>query len=115
MTQTFYKKADGIIITYDICEAKTFDNVTTWLSSISEHTNDSVPRILVGNKCDLEDQRLVMKEQSEELAKSNKINFYETSAKTGAGLNECMIDIFEQAYAYKNQKSGGGPAQAPMQ
>ena len=55
MTQTFYKKADGIIITYDITAANTFDNVTTWLSSINENTQDNVPRILVGNKCDLED------------------------------------------------------------
>ena len=64
MTQTFYKKADGIIITYDICTAATFENVTTWLSNINENTNDNVPRILVGNKCDLEDQRLVNKTQA---------------------------------------------------
>ena len=59
MTQTFYKKADGIIVTYDICAMATFENVTKWLQSISEHTNDSVPRILVGNKVDLDDQRAV--------------------------------------------------------
>ena len=104
MTQTFYKKADGIIITYDICAASTFSNVTTWLQSISEHTHDSVPRILVGNKCDLEDQRTTEKDKARELAKQNKIHFYETSAKTAAGLDDCMTDIFEQAYAYKFKK-----------
>ena len=104
MTQTFYKKADGIIITYDITAANTFDNVTTWLSSINENTQDNVPRILVGNKCDLEDQRLVNKKQAQEFAQQNNINFYETSAKTAVGLNDCMEDIFEQAYAYKKTK-----------
>ena len=40
------------------------------------------------------------------------MNFYETSAKTGEGVNECMKNIFEQAYAYKNQKTGETTAQA---
>ena len=93
MTQTFYKKADGIIIAYDITLIPSYQNVTTWLKNITQHAGDNVPRILVGNKVDLDDQRLVAKADAEKLAKENNINFYETSAKTGQGLEECMDDI----------------------
>ena len=65
-----------------------------------------MPKILVGNKCDLEDQRLVKKQDAQEFANKNQINFYETSAKTAVGLVDCMEDIFEQAYSYKKLKQG---------
>ena len=47
----------------------------------------------MANKVDLDDQRLVAKADAEKLASEHKINFYETSAKTGLGLEECMDDI----------------------
>ena len=101
MTQTFYKKADGIIIAYDMCANDSFSNVTTWLNSISQHAGQNIPRILVGNKCDLDDQRAVPYDEALKLANENGINCYETSAKTGQGLAECMDDIFEQSYRSK--------------
>ena len=50
--------------------------------------------------------------QAQALAKENKISFYETSAKTAAGLDDCMTDIFEQAYAYKFKKNENPEASA---
>ena len=55
LTYAFYKKADGIIIAYDITEERTFNSINSWVESINEHADDGVPRVMVGNKCDLED------------------------------------------------------------
>ena len=57
MTYAFYKKADGVIIAYDITEPRTFENVSNWIESINQNANANVAKILVGNKVDMEDQR----------------------------------------------------------
>lgn len=57
ITQSFYKQANGVIVTFDLTNQKTFDNVKIWLASINEHADPSIVKVLVGNKCDLEDDR----------------------------------------------------------
>ena len=61
LTYAFYKKADGVIIAYDITEKRTFDSVTNWIESINQHAGQNVGKILVGNKVDLDEQRAVTK------------------------------------------------------
>ena len=53
MTYGFYKRADGVIITYDTTDKKTYNNVATWMDSINQHSSKDIPRVLVGNKIDL--------------------------------------------------------------
>ena len=62
LTYAFYKRADGVIIAYDTTEKKSFENTTTWMDSIKEHADSHVPKILVANKIDLEDDRKVSSE-----------------------------------------------------
>ena len=50
----FYKNADGIIISYDVTDRKTFESIKTWVDSIDTHGKKTAARILVGNKIDLE-------------------------------------------------------------
>ena len=69
MTKTFYKKADGIIITYDITQNMTFEGVANWIQSITEHAGVDVCSILVGNKCDLTEDRKVLQIDAEKFAK----------------------------------------------
>jgi GTPase SAR1 family protein len=42
--------------------------------------------VLVGNKCDLEDQRVISKEEAEKLAKINNLTYIETSAKSNINV-----------------------------
>ena len=83
-------------IAYDITNKGSFDNVTTWIDSITQHAGDNVAKILVGNKVDIED-RAVQKEQAELLAMNNNLHYYETSARNNINITECMEDIFEQS------------------
>ena len=55
LTYAFYKKADGVIIAFDITEPRTFENVSNWIESINQNANANVGKILVGNKVDMED------------------------------------------------------------
>ncbi|XP_044516853.1 ras-related protein Rap-1b-like isoform X3 [Gracilinanus agilis] len=58
---------------------------------------DDVPMILVGNKCDLEDERVVGKEQGQNLARQwNNCAFLESSAKSKINVNEIFYDLVRQ-------------------
>ena len=65
LTQSFYKKADGVIISYDVTDESTFENVRNWVESLNAHAQIHTARILVGNKIDLENERKVTKENGE--------------------------------------------------
>ena len=60
ITQTFYRRADGVIIAFDLSELESFNQIETWVESVAKHANTNIIKILVGNKCDMpEDQRQV--------------------------------------------------------
>jgi len=59
ITSSYYRGAHGIIVTYDITDAGTFEGCKRWLNESKKFAAGDVQRILVGNKIDLEDQRAV--------------------------------------------------------
>ena len=101
LTYAFYKRADGVIVAFDMTEQESFKNVTGWMESISQNADDGIAKILVGNKVDLEDSRVVPREKAESLASSYGINYYETSAKANINIEECLEDIIEQSIKKK--------------
>ena len=59
LTQSFYRKADGVIISFDVTEKPSFNNVRNWVESLNTHADKNAARVLVGNKIDLVDDRQV--------------------------------------------------------
>ena len=68
----------------------TTENVRQWMHEIDRFANDNVCKVLVGNKCDLEDKRKVSLQEGQELAKHYNIPYLETSAKS----NICVEESF---------------------
>ena len=108
MTYSYYRGCHAILIVYDVTEQKSFQNVTTWVECIDKFAKSNVLRILVGNKTDLEDKRVISTEEGKKLAESNGLKFYEISALKITGLYEMFediakeyVEIYEQK-AYKN-------------
>ena len=87
------KMADGILLMYDITKIETFEAITEWIGSIKEIKGDDCPIILIGNKCDLEDERKVSKEDGEKKAKDNDFFFLETSCKDNINIEEAVNTI----------------------
>lgn len=96
MTASYYRGAHGIIIVYDVTERDTFDYVSQWMQEIEKFANDNVCKILVGNKIDLVDKRVVSKEEGEELAKHYGIHYIETSAKNNIAVEDSFITMAKQ-------------------
>lgn len=82
------------------------------MQEIERFANDTVCKVLVGNKCDLEDKRKVSKEEGEELARHYQIPYLETSAKSNICVEDSFTTMARQIKSNllnKGQFSGTGP------
>eukprot|EP01022_Parablepharisma_sp_SALTPOND_P029131 TRINITY_DN72649_c0_g1_i1.p1 TRINITY_DN72649_c0_g1~~TRINITY_DN72649_c0_g1_i1.p1 ORF type:complete len:237 (-),score=13.76 TRINITY_DN72649_c0_g1_i1:96-806(-) len=95
LTETYYKKAFGIVVVYDITDADSFKNVDTWMKNIKEKCNKVVEIILVGNKSDLAHKRAVPADAGAKLAAKYGIQFLEGSAKDGTNVEKAFASLTE--------------------
>ena len=105
MTYAYYRGCHVVLIVYDVTSKKSFENVTTWVECVDKFAKSNVLRILVGNKTDLEDQRVISKEEGKKLAEENGLKFYEISAKTMNGLVEMFEDVAKEYVQIYEQKA----------
>jgi small GTP-binding protein len=90
------KKANGIIIMYDITNKSTFDSIPEILKTIEEEKGKDFPMILIGNKMDLENEREIKKEEAEELAEKYGMEFFEISNKEGINIEKAGLSIVKK-------------------
>ena len=83
----------GIMLVYDITNEKTFENIKHWIRNIDEHAAHDVERMIIGNKCDLDDNRKVPKQRGEMLAVEFGIKFMETSAKSSTNVEDAFYEL----------------------
>ena len=96
VSASFIKKADGVILIYDIGNLESFEAVENWIKSIREIGKDKLPIILVGNKCDLsDDKRKVSLKEGQDKASEFNIPFYETSCKEGINIKEVFEKLID--------------------
>ena len=111
ITQTYYKGAMGIILSYAVNDRESFQNIENWMKQIRQHASEDVCKILVGNKCDMAD-RCVDYEEGKRLADSYGIKFFETSAKDDLNVNDAFHTIardIKEKIMSRETKSGDGP------
>ncbi|XP_074125343.1 EF-hand calcium-binding domain-containing protein 4B [Sminthopsis crassicaudata] len=93
ITQQFFRKADGVIVMYDITAKQTFISIRQWLTSVEEAVGENIPILLLGNKVDNEKEREVPLGNGERLAKENDLIFYECSAYSGYNVKESLLHL----------------------
>merc|ERR1712165_23648 len=77
ITTSYYRGANGIMLVYDITNPKSFDNINKWLKNITDFAVDDVERVLLGNKADMEEKRMISTNRGQEIADTHGIKFYE--------------------------------------
>ncbi|XP_065941941.1 EF-hand calcium-binding domain-containing protein 4B isoform X6 [Magallana gigas] len=96
ITKQYFRKADGVILMYDVTTEATFTNVRNWITSIQEGVEEGTALVLVGNKTDLieeQDRRAVKVKDGNKLAAEYDASFFEVSAKSGTKVKECMESL----------------------
>ena len=98
ITSAYYKGAKGAFVVYDITRKNSFESVDKWINDLSAAADKKLTILVIGNKCDLEDQRQVTKEQGQEKASSLNVAFLETSALSGANLDKAFEKMMNEIY-----------------
>jgi len=96
ITSSYYRGAHGIIVVYDVTDKVSFNNVKQWLGEIDRYACQSVNKLLVGNKADLVEKKVVDFNEAKEFADSLGISFLETSAKSAQNVDEAFLTMTRQ-------------------
>ncbi|XP_071003384.1 EF-hand calcium-binding domain-containing protein 4B-like isoform X2 [Oncorhynchus clarkii lewisi] len=93
ITKQFFRKADGVVVMYDVTLLDSFKAVRPWLINVQEAAGVGIPILLLGNKMDATSEREVPLKDAETLAHDTRVIFYEVSAYTGYNVTEAMIHL----------------------
>lgn len=97
LTSSYYRGAHGVVLVYDVTRMDSFENLQQWLNEVQMYSpgnGESVVKLLVGNKCDLD--RRVGKEQADAWARSQGMLFLEASAKTRLGIRQVFMEVVKK-------------------
>ncbi|NP_001306719.1 ras-related protein Rab-35-like [Bactrocera neohumeralis] len=100
ITSTYYRGTHGVIIVYDVTNGESFANVRRWLDEIQNNC-DVVNKVLVGNKNDDPDRKVVITEDAQRFARQMDIELFETSAKDNINVEEMFLAITRQVLQHK--------------
>jgi Ras-related protein Rab-2A len=103
VTRSYFRGASGALLVFDISRRPTFVHVRDWLDDLRNIADKDIVVILVGNKSDLasreENKREVMSEEAEEWARQHGVlEYVETSAKSGEGVEAAFGRVAERIY-----------------
>ena len=98
VTKSYFQSSHGFVLVYDITDKDSFEKIDFWMNLIKLNGPDNPKLILVGNKCDLINERQVSIEEGENFAKKHNIKFFEASAKDGTNVNELFFYLANEIY-----------------
>ncbi len=93
MASSYYRKANGVLVVYDITNRNSFSNLEKWIEEVASFSEETTEIVLVGNKKDQVADRQIRIEEAMEFANLNRVKFFETSAKDNSDKNiEAMFN-----------------------
>ena len=99
LISNFYRNCSLALIVYAINNRDSFEHAENWLNDLKNQSNPNVRVFLVGNKSDLEQNRVISKEEGENFREQKKLDkFIETSAKTGENARGVLLDAAKMLY-----------------
>ncbi|GAA6106816.1 ras and EF-hand domain-containing protein isoform X2 [Tachysurus ichikawai] len=112
IAKSYFRRADGVLLLYDVTCEKSFLNVREWVDTIEDVSQDKIPIMLVGNKTDLRQQALhdgvtcISTSYGEKLARTYSSLFCETSAKDGSNIIEAVLHLAREVIKHAHERKG---------
>lgn len=95
ITSSYYRGADGILLIYDVTDRKTFNALSSWCDEINRYI-DNIGVIIIGNKIDVFDKRIVEHEEARIFAEEHNYGFVETSARNNYNINDVFYELIKK-------------------
>lgn len=108
LAPNYYRGAQGALIAYDITDRNSFDKVVSWIKELKVQANKDIVIVVAGNKCDMERDRQINKSDALEFCRKLNIRHFDTSAKSGAGVEEIFSELAQLMYAVNGNTSEPG-------
>eukprot|EP01116_Phalansterium_solitarium_P005064 TRINITY_DN1635_c1_g1_i4.p2 TRINITY_DN1635_c1_g1~~TRINITY_DN1635_c1_g1_i4.p2 ORF type:complete len:266 (-),score=54.41 TRINITY_DN1635_c1_g1_i4:165-962(-) len=98
---SFYRGTDCCLLVFDVNDARTFEDLAYWrdefLAQAAPRSPETFPFVVIGNKIDLETQRMISRERAEAWCAAKGIPYLETSAKESINVDQAFLAIARQA------------------
>ena len=104
---SYYRGAHGILLIFDVTDKDSFKNLSNWLIEIEKNASKNVLKVLIGNKTDLEEKRVITYNQGKEFADSYGLKYIETSAKKNLNVNEAFEALGRELMQASDDKKIG--------
>ncbi|CAF2813844.1 unnamed protein product [Rotaria sp. Silwood2] len=100
LTSAFFREAVGFLLVFDLTNEASFINARNWITEIQTHAySEDVDMILIGNKSDLDDERVISKIRARDFAKEYNIQYIETSALKNINVDESIKLLLDSVMA----------------
>ena len=108
---SYYRGAHGILLIFDVTDKESFKNLSNWLIEIEKNGNKNVLKLLIGNKTDLEDKRVISYNQGKEFADTYGLKYIETSAKKNMNVKEAFETLGRELMSLNIDKKASNQKQ----
>lgn len=106
MRDHYFRKGNGFLVVFSVISRQTFNSLENYHKQILRVKDEvEYPMTFVGNKVDMEDQRVVKSDEIEALATKLNVQHIETSAKTGMNIEEAFATVVRQIKKYSDEHS----------
>lgn len=104
----------GFLLVFDVTNEASFLNVRNWIGEIQSNAySEDVNLILVGNKCDLDNKRVITKLRAIEFAQQHQIDYIETSALENTNIAESVELLLDSVMSRLEEKENFPERTAP--
>lgn len=100
----YFNGADGMILVFDVTRSSSFSNIKNWYQTGVKYGLSGIPRLLVGNKIDLKDERKIIVPMMEHLGDELNAPYFETSALTGENVKPMFTKMAKMVLESKMKK-----------
>ncbi len=112
ITSSYYRGAHGVILVYDVTDQVSFNNARQWLTEIERYACGNVVKLLVGNKSDLANKRVVPTSTGKDFADQFHLPFIEASAKDGSNVKQAFMTLVKDVF---DKTVGDSSSPSPQQ
>lgn len=105
LTTMFYRDSYGALVVFDLTDSNSFAVCKRCVNELRQIVGDECKAVLIGNKSDLASQRTVAFEDAKKYAESQNMEYYETSAKYGSGIEQAFVNLAKKIVEGNKKRS----------